>query len=171
MNLPPEIRVSFMLKPRWVLEPVLSYGCWTRRIRKGHFCNRTLLCLAVFRMAQRHTKRKASCLQSIRKCTERPIINYIGGYIRLGRHAADGNNGEGCKPSFSFLLWCRFIEFKWLRKSSVVPVYPVDGLYFRMKLFERCYKSLLWRQWAPTDRPWWLWLALARTTDAWHKAW
>ena len=30
--------------------------------------------------------------------------NYIGGNIRLGRHIADGNNGEVCKPSFSFLL-------------------------------------------------------------------
>ena len=73
-------------------------------------------------------------IQSIRKRTERPIFNYIGGNIRLGRHAADGNNGEGCKPSFSFLLWCRFIEYKWLQKRSVVPVYPVDGLYFWMKL-------------------------------------
>ena len=43
-------------------------------------------------------------LQSIRKRTERPLFNYIGGNIRLGRHAADGNIGEGCKPSFSFLL-------------------------------------------------------------------
>ena len=40
-----------------IIEPVLSYGCWTRRkkeYKKWHFCNRTLLCLAVFHVAFGH---------------------------------------------------------------------------------------------------------------------
>ena len=69
--------INFVLKPRWVLEPFLSYRCLnkvvtkTRREKeyeKWHFCYRTLLRLAVFCVvfgqlyercwSQRHWKRK-----------------------------------------------------------------------------------------------------------------
>ena len=77
VDLPPEIRGSFVLKPRWVLEPILSYCCWTKKKEdeKWHFCNRTLLCLAVFHVAfghlyescwsKRHSKRKTRCLNKL----------------------------------------------------------------------------------------------------------
>ena len=82
--------ISFVLKSRWVLEPFSSYRCLTSGLNKErrrkkteeyekwHFCYRTLLRLAVFRVAfgqlyescwsQRHSKRNPGRLNKLLAC-------------------------------------------------------------------------------------------------------
>ena len=50
VDLRTRVQITFVLKWRWVLEPFMSYHCWTKFWweEKWHFSHRTLSCLAVF---------------------------------------------------------------------------------------------------------------------------